>query len=99
MTEPQTTQARTMPNASEVATVSGESAATFTEHLARLQRARQSRLRSLWQMTVEERIAAMRRGDLTLEQLAAWSARHPDQVPKMGGEFEWVAIRTPEVCE
>jgi len=37
----------------------------------------------------------MRRG----EQLAAWSARHPEQVPMLNGEFEWIAIRAPEVCE
>ena len=72
---------------------------TYAEHLARLERARRGRLRSLWQMSVEQRIAAMRRGELTLEQLAAWSARHPDQVPKVNNEFEWIAIKTPEVCE
>jgi len=80
-------------------TVSGEPAMTLTEHLARLERARQGRLRSLWQMTAEQRIAAMRRGELTREQLAAWSARHPEQVPMLNGEFEWIAIRMPEVCE
>ena len=88
-----------MQTVPEVVTVSGEPATTFNEHLARLERARQGRLRSLWQMNVEQRIAAMRRGDLTREQLAAWSARHPDQVPMLNGEFEWIAIRTPEVCE
>jgi len=80
-------------------TVSTESAMTFTEHLARLERARQGRLRSLWQMNVHQRIAAMRRGELTCEQLAAWSARHPDQVPMLNGEFEWIAVATPEACE
>jgi hypothetical protein len=79
--------------------MSSEPALTFTEHLARLERARQGRLRSLWQMTVAQRIGAMRRGELTGEQLGAWSARHPDQVPMLNGEFEWIAIRMPEVCE
>lgn len=79
--------------------MSAEPAVSFTQHLARLERARQGRLRLLWQMTVEQRIAAMRRGELTWEQLAAWGARHPDQVPMLHGEFEWIAIRTPEVCE
>jgi hypothetical protein len=74
-------------------------AATFTEQLARLERARRGRLRSLWQMNVAERIAAMRRGELTYEQLAAWGARHPDQVPLLDGELEWIAARTPEACE
>lgn len=69
---------------------------SFTEQLARLERERRGRLRSLWQMNVAERIAAMRRGDLTVEQLAAWTARHPDQVPLVNGEFEWIAATTPE---
>lgn len=71
---------------------------TFQEQLAAAERARHARLRRLWQMPPEQRVAAMRRGELTLEQLAAWSARHPEQVPMLNGEFEWIAIRTPEVC-
>ena len=54
---------------------------TWWESFQRAERARAGRLRSLWQMTPEQRVAAMRRGDLTYEQLAAWSARHPEQVP------------------
>jgi hypothetical protein len=72
---------------------------TWWESLQRAQRARAGRLRSLWQMTTAERVAAMRRGDLTYEQLAAWSARHPDQVPRVHGEFEWIVAKLPEVCE
>jgi hypothetical protein len=60
---------------------------------------RRARLRGLWQMTATERVAAMRRGELTLEQLAAWSARHTEQVPLLNGEFEWIAVSMPEVCE
>ena len=77
----------------------GRPGETYPEYLARLERARRGRLRSLWQMSAEQRIAAMRRGELTLEQLAAWSGRHPDQVPRLNDEFEWIAIKTPEVCE
>ena len=58
-----------------------------------------ARLRSLWQMTPAERVAAMRRGELTYEQLAAWSARHPEQVPTVHGEFEWIVAKLAEVCE
>lgn len=76
-----------------------EPAMSFTEQLARLERARRGRLRALWQMTAQQRIAAMRRGDLTVEQLAAWSARHPEQVPQVNNEFEWIALCTPEACE
>ena len=72
---------------------------TFHEQFAAAERARHARLRRLWQMSPQQRVAAMRRGELTLEQLAAWSARHPEQVPMLNGEFEWIAIRMPEVCE
>lgn len=72
---------------------------TWWESLQRAERARAGRLRSLWQMTPAERVAAMRRGDLTYEQLAAWSARHPEQVPTVHGEFEWIAAKLPEFCE
>ena len=67
--------------------------------MQRVERARAGRLRSLWQMSAAERIAAMRRGELTYEQLAAWSARYPDQIPRVHGEFEWIAAKIPEVCE
>jgi len=72
---------------------------TFHAQLAAAERARHARLRRLWQMPPEQRVAAMRRGELTVEQLAAWSARHPEQVPMLNGEFEWIATRTPEACE
>jgi hypothetical protein len=72
---------------------------TWWESVARAERARAGRLRSLWQMTPEQRVAAMRRGDLTYEQLAAWSARHPDEIPTIHGEFEWIAAKLAEVCE
>ena len=42
-------------------------------------------------MTPNERIAAMRRGDLTIEQCCAWAARYPNQVPLINGEFEFIA--------
>ena len=61
--------------------------------------ARDARLRTLWRMTPAQRVAAMRRGELTLEQCSAWAARHPEQVPLLGGEFEYLAALTPEVCE
>ena len=76
-----------------------QSPSTFFEQLERAQRERAARLRSLWQLSVPERIAAMRRGELTYEQLAAWSARHPDQVPMVHGEFEWILAKTPEAAE
>lgn len=72
---------------------------TWWESIGRAERARAGRLRSLWQMTPTQRVAAMRRGDLTYEQLAAWSARHPDEIPTVHGEFEWIVAKLAEVCE
>jgi hypothetical protein len=91
---------RRVPDATEMPRLDRpKPAKTFTDHLARAARARAGRLRSLWQMTPAERVAAMRRGELTVEQLAAWSAKHAEQVPLVNGEFEWIAARTPEACE
>jgi hypothetical protein len=56
-------------------------------------------LRRLWAMSPSERVAAMRRGELSMRQCCAWSARHPDQVPLLNGEFEFIAAYTPEAAE
>jgi hypothetical protein len=72
---------------------------TFAADLEAARRARDAHLRRLWQMTIDQRVAAMHRGELTLRQLAAWSGRHPEQVPKLNREFYWIAINTPELCE
>jgi hypothetical protein len=58
---------------------------------------RRARLQALWRMTPTQRVAAMRRGELTLEQCAAWAARHPEQVPQINGEYEYIAAFTPEI--
>jgi hypothetical protein len=60
---------------------------------------RAARLREVWLMTPDQRVTAMRRGELSLEQCAAWAARHPAQIPLVNGEFEFLAACTPEVCE
>jgi len=72
---------------------------TFHQQLGRYLAEREARLRALWRMTPTERVAAMRRGELTLEQCCAWAARHPEQVPLVNGEFEFIAVRMAEVCE
>jgi hypothetical protein len=72
---------------------------TFADDLVAAERARTARLRRLWQMSPAQRIAAMRRGELTREELAAWSARHSEQVPLLNGEWEWIAAKMPEACE
>jgi hypothetical protein len=57
---------------------------------------RESDERALWAMTAEERVTAMWRSELTLQQLARWSSHAPKEVPLLGGEFAWIAMRTPE---
>ncbi len=71
--------------------------ADMAEQIVTERRARRARLRSLWQLTPSERVAAMRRGELTFEQCAAWAARYPEQMPLLNGEFEYLAAFTPEV--
>lgn len=72
---------------------------SWWEAAERIERARAVRLSPMWQMTPSQRVDAMRRGRLSYEQLAAWSSRHPEQVPLVNGEYEWLVALTPEVCE
>jgi hypothetical protein len=50
-------------------------------------------------MTRAERVAAMWSAQLTLQELARWSSHAPHEVPLLGGEFAWIAMRTPEWIE
>ena len=52
---------------------------------------RQARLDALWEMSPSQRVAAMRRGELSADLLAAWAALFPDEVPRIGGVPEWLA--------
>jgi hypothetical protein len=63
---------------------------------------------ALWRMTPAARVAAMWRGELSYFQLCEWSARRPDEVPRIAtdltpsgepGEFAWIVIHTPEWAE
>lgn len=72
---------------------------TWWDWFSEAEHARAERLRPMWEMSPAQRVAAMRSGGLTYEQLAAWSARHPEQIPMLNGEFEWIAAKMPEVCE
>jgi hypothetical protein len=71
----------------------------LSDPLVRLHVEREARLEALWRMTPNERIAAMRRGDLSMEQCCAWAARYPRQVPLINDEFEFIAAYMPEICE
>ncbi len=66
----------------------------------------EEQLARLWAMTADERVAAMRAGQLSLRLLCAWSARCPHEVPLtctgsglQGGEFEWLAMLEPSIAE
>jgi|AntDryMetagUQ889_1029465.scaffolds.fasta_scaffold12369_3 hypothetical protein len=56
-------------------------------------------LEELWALTHDERVAAMYAGELTQRQCFAWARRAPADVPLLEGEFWFIAITTPEVCE
>jgi len=72
---------------------------TLNQLLTQMTVEREARLEALWRMTPNERIAAMRRGSLSMEQCCAWAGRYPYQVPVLNGEFEFIAAYMPEVCE
>jgi hypothetical protein len=76
-----------------------EPATPLSDQILQSARTRAARLRRVWEMTAEQRVMAMRRGELSLEQCAAWAARYPEQVPVLNGEFEYLAAFTPEARE
>jgi hypothetical protein len=53
----------------------------------------------LWAMTPEERVQAMRAGRLSLALCLHWASRRPREVPLLNGEWEFIAISTPEVAD
>lgn len=54
---------------------------------------------ALWNMSPEERVAAMRRGELAWWQLCEWANGARDEVPLINDEFEFIAAFTPEVAD
>jgi hypothetical protein len=75
-------------------TPTGVDGAAFERDLARL-----DAIEALERLTPAERLAAYRRNQLALDQLVHWSAAHPDEVPKIGNEFEWIVRSTPDWAE
>jgi hypothetical protein len=69
--------------------------ASFNMHADRLAE-RAEHLSPLWLMSREERLATFHRGDMTQEQMFAWAARCPREVPRINGEFAFIAASTPE---
>ncbi|HEX8745179.1 MAG TPA: hypothetical protein VF712_18785 [Thermoleophilaceae bacterium] len=75
-----------------------QDAAALQRQLA-LQEQREQQSAALWRMSPLERERAMWAGELSLRQLCEWSARRPQEVPKLGGEFAWIVMTTPEWAE
>lgn len=69
------------------------------ERLATQRASRKEGSKALWKMSADERVTAMRRGELTRDQLFEWAKRAPREVPLINGEFEFIAALTPEVAE
>ena len=55
--------------------------------------------RRLWAMTLDERERAMRAGRLSLRLCLHWASRRPQEVPQLNGEWEFIAVSTPEVAD
>jgi len=73
--------------------------------LPRIDREWEARKQRLMALTADERVAAMRAGQLSYRELAHWSAMRPHEVPLVctgqggPGEFEWIAILEPAIAE
>jgi hypothetical protein len=69
------------------------------ESLIRQRASRKARSQALWKMSTQERVSAMRRGELTWGQLFEWARGARHEVPLIDGEFVFIAACTPEVAE
>jgi hypothetical protein len=67
--------------------------------LLRGQAPARERRETLRRLGREGRLAAYRRGEFSLETCCLWAAAYPHEVPRLNGEFEFIAAKTPEVCE
>jgi len=74
-------------------------------NLPRIDREWEARKKWLMALTADERIVAMRAGQLSYRELCHWSAVRPDEVPRLStgeggaGEFEWLVAFMPEIAE
>ena len=50
-------------------------------------------------MTADERVRAMRAGRLSLRLCLHWASRRPHELPLLNGEWEFIAISTPEIAD
>jgi hypothetical protein len=70
-----------------------------SELLAAWATTRRERGEALRRLGREGRLAAYRRGEFDLDTCCLWASRYPHEVPLLNGEFEFIALSTPEVCE
>jgi hypothetical protein len=49
------------------------------------------RLAQIWAMTPTQRLQAAQRGRLTLAEMLRWSARFPNEIPLVDGDFFFIA--------
>jgi hypothetical protein len=54
---------------------------------------------ALRRMSPGQRLAAYRRGEFDLDTCCLWAAAYPREVPRLNGEFEFIARTTPEVLD
>ncbi len=69
------------------------------QSLAKQRATKQERSQALWKMSSDERVTAMRRGELTWGQLYEWASRAGYEVPLLNGEYEFIAAYTPEIAD
>jgi hypothetical protein len=51
----------------------------------------------LARMSPRQRIEASRNGGFTRHERAVWASRHPDEVPTVNGEFEWLVLGSADL--
>lgn len=51
----------------------------------------------LKRMTPAERISASRHGGFTRWERWVWAARYTDEIPRVNGEFEWIACNLADL--
>lgn len=60
---------------------------------------REQQRAALARMKPAQRLAAYDRGELSFVQLYMWASLWPHEVPLVNGEFEFIALTTPDVGE
>jgi hypothetical protein len=79
-----------------------ESQATSGAELARPLRialTKSERVAALRRMSPDERLGAYRAGAFSLDTCCLWACLFEREVPRLNGEYEFIARSTPEVCD